>query len=1133
MPLMKQIEGKYEILEKMGEGGMGAVYKVRHRLLEEIRVIKVMRPHLAADENLRERFLREAKTAIRLRHPNVAQLHDCTVDEQGNAFMVIEYIEGVTLEQMLKESGTPPIGLTLEIASQSLKALGSLHRKKVVHRDIAPDNLMLSRDDEGEPLVKLIDLGIAKVLEAADAGLTATGMFIGKLRYSSPEHFRTQDGAPVDARSDLYSFGVVLYELLTGTHPIQGESMGSLIAGHLVHPPLEFTESDPGGRVPDDLRAIVLKALAKEPGDRYQSATDFRKALTPISKRFLVEDDDVDRALSLAPPPTIRFPAMRKGSTQDKLDAQFAPGTTPPPQPTKATPPPVSSKARLEVDDDLAGKEQRRRVEALLLEATGLAEGNRFDQALVKLQQALKLTPRDTAVQAQIAEVEKAQRAEEARRQDALRRFESLKVEAEALAERHDYDGALAKLNQAVEIVPTDTAVQVLIADVESARSKAATVAQAVALVDRLVGAGDLDAAERELDAAVLRLGKSAPLLGLKKKIDARRAVERQRQERVHALISEGRELLSSDALEEAHSRLDEAASLAPDAADVANLGADIAAAESAHDQKQRRLEKIREAIDGITRHIDSGKFPAARSDLEKAEQRFQDAGIFRELKERLDRAERDDRVARILALRQGASALLDDGRLLEAVKRLEQALQIDDSDQQTIEALSAARERLRHLEEQQERERALAQAVRLVESMLEQGHLEQALKNVQAAIAEIGEAKALKELHERVEAELAARREREERVAALVDDARQRATAGELETALERLRDADRIDPKNASVHTLIGECEAALRRREEQRQRQEQISAAAEKIERHLTGGAFDQARGELDRAEKALGEVDQLARLREGLEAAEKQAIAEQLQLLLGEAQQALEAERFEEAIAQLKTARSLDPADETAAGLLAKCQEALRTHQEEQKKQQRVAKSASAVEALLEAGKVTKASRRLVAAEEKLGPHKALQALRQRVEEAVAAAPAPSEPSQRRWLVPVAVSAVVVAILVSVVVMQRRSAEVAPREIPSEAGIAAAAATSTLLVDAVPWGQITAITAADNTKHPVPNGGYTPMILALPPGSYTLTLAHPSRQEPVTLQVTLEEGQRVSEVVELGTPDVDSFFKDMGW
>ncbi|MFV2072910.1 MAG: protein kinase [Thermoanaerobaculales bacterium] len=1056
---MKQIEGKYEILEKMGEGGMGAVYKVRHRLLEEIRVIKVMRPHLAADENLRERFLREAKTAIRLRHPNVAQLHDCTVDEEGNAFMVIEYIEGVTLEEMLKEGGTPPIGLTLEIAGQSLKALGSLHRKKVVHRDIAPDNLMLSRDDEGEPLVKLIDLGIAKVLEAVDAGLTATGMFIGKLRYSSPEHFRTHDGASVDARSDLYSFGVVLYEMLTGTHPIEGESMSSLIAGHLVHPPLDFARSDPEGRVPDELRAIVLKSLAKDPGDRFQSAAEFRKALAPIAKRFPVATADVNRALSATPPPTIRFPAMRKGSTQEKLDRQFVPEATPPQPFTEVTPAPVPAP---EAEEMAAVAEVARRVEA------HLARGQLREASQELADSETKFGPAEKLIALK-------QRIEEERgRKEQRRRAEALKAEAIALAEQNDYDAALAKLQQAVEIVPTDTAVQVQIADIEAARAKAAAVAEAVVLVERLVGAGDLEAAERELNEAVLRLGESAPLLGSKKKIEARRASQRQWQERVRALISEGRELLSSGALQEARARLDEAASLAPDSADVTGLAGDLAAAEREREQEQNRRQKIRQAIDGITQRIDSGALPAARSALDKAERQFQDAESFRELKQRLGR-----------------------------------------------------------LEEQSERDRALARAVRSVESELERGRLEQAQKEVLAAIAELGELEALQGLRARVDAEFTTRRERDEKVAALVEDAHQRAAAGELEMALERLREANRFDPENASVQSLVGDFEAALRRREEERKRQEQISAAAARIERHLEGSALEEARGELERAMKASGDADQLVKLRERLEVAEKRALAEQLHRLLGVAQQLFEAERFEEAIAQLKTALSLDSSDETAAGLLAECQEALRAQRQERKQQQRVARSAAVVEELLGAGKVTKASRRLAAAEKRFGPNEVLQALKQRVEKAVAAAPAPPQPWQRRLLAPLVVGAVIVAIVVVVVMVQRRGAAVAPGETPSGGESAAAAATSTLLVDAIPWGQITAIIAADNTPRPVPDGGYTPIVLTLAPGSYTLTLTHPSRAKPVTLQITLEDGARVSEVVELGTPDLDSFFKDMGW
>ncbi|MFZ5788537.1 MAG: serine/threonine-protein kinase, partial [Acidobacteriota bacterium] len=230
------LEGKYEILEKISEGGMGAIYKVRHRLLDEIRVVKLMHPQHEHDEGLKARFLHEARMAVKLRHANIAQMYDFAVDEGGNAFIVMEFIEGITLQELLERIGPPPVGLALELARQTLSALGYLHRKGIVHRDMAPDNVMVARDESGRPQAKLIDLGIAKVLKGS-TGLTVTGMFVGKLRYSSPEQFRSEPGVTVDERSDVYSFGVVLYELLTGKHPISGTSPQALIAGHLVNPP--------------------------------------------------------------------------------------------------------------------------------------------------------------------------------------------------------------------------------------------------------------------------------------------------------------------------------------------------------------------------------------------------------------------------------------------------------------------------------------------------------------------------------------------------------------------------------------------------------------------------------------------------------------------------------------------------------------------------------------------------------------------------------------------------------------------------------------------------------------------------------------------------------------------------------
>jgi len=320
--LDEHIDGKYEILEKLREGGMGAIYKVRHRLLDEIRVVKVIRAAVAGHPDAGERFLREARAAIRLRHPNIAALHDFAIADDGNAYIVMEFIDGSTLQEILDRHGRPPLALTLEIARQSLRALGYLHRQKIVHRDVAPDNLMLTRDVDGHALVKLIDLGIAKAFEEAAAGLTSTGVFLGKPRYASPEQF---SGNGLDARSDLYSFGIVLYELLTGRCPILGSDPASYMAGHLLRPPVDFAESDPEGRVPSALREVVLRALAKKQEERFSDAEEFAWALTLIQDE-LAPVGAGDLTAILRPRPVeeeiVPFP-VRPGSTQDKLDREF------------------------------------------------------------------------------------------------------------------------------------------------------------------------------------------------------------------------------------------------------------------------------------------------------------------------------------------------------------------------------------------------------------------------------------------------------------------------------------------------------------------------------------------------------------------------------------------------------------------------------------------------------------------------------------------------------------------------------------------------------------------------------------------------------------------------------------------
>jgi eukaryotic-like serine/threonine-protein kinase len=298
------LEGKYEVIAKIREGGMGAIYKARHRLLNELRVIKVMRPEVAQSADQRKRFLREAQTATRLRHPNIVAFYDFFVDEEDTAYMVMEYIDGINLRDMIRGCGAFPVALAIDLSRQCLSAFEYLHKRGIVHRDVSPDNIMMTRED-GTLHAKLIDLGIAKIAQAKEE-LTAADEFIGKLRYSSPEQLTKSASSPqIDGRSDLFSLGIVLYEILTGVCPYGGESLHEIIANRLEQPPLSFDVSDPKKRLPAALKKAVSKALERSPGHRYQTAAEFSKALEPFvdaggADRRGELDRYVNKAMTLA-----------------------------------------------------------------------------------------------------------------------------------------------------------------------------------------------------------------------------------------------------------------------------------------------------------------------------------------------------------------------------------------------------------------------------------------------------------------------------------------------------------------------------------------------------------------------------------------------------------------------------------------------------------------------------------------------------------------------------------------------------------------------------------------------------------------------------------------------------------------
>ncbi len=262
--------GDYEIVGVLGAGGMGKVYKVRNVISDRVEAMKVLLPDLASVPELADRFMREIKVLAGLEHPNIAALRTAQrVDNQ--LIMVMELVEGVTLQDRL-EQGRLPVPEALEYSAQVLSALSYAHARGVIHRDIKPANMMVTAGGT----VKLMDFGIAKA--AGDRKLTMTGTTLGSLYYMSPEQIR---GGELDARSDLYSFGMSLYEIVTGARPFHGDSDFSLMSAHLQAEPVPPIDVDP--QLPAALNEIILLSIAKDPAKRFQSADAFRSALGSVS----------------------------------------------------------------------------------------------------------------------------------------------------------------------------------------------------------------------------------------------------------------------------------------------------------------------------------------------------------------------------------------------------------------------------------------------------------------------------------------------------------------------------------------------------------------------------------------------------------------------------------------------------------------------------------------------------------------------------------------------------------------------------------------------------------------------------------------------------------------------------------
>jgi serine/threonine-protein kinase len=313
----RTIAGRYEVIGLIGQGGMGAVYKARQPAVQRLIALKILLAEFAENETIIKRFHQEALAASRLTHPNTIKVYDFGQTDDGVLYMAMEFLRGESLAQALSRGGAMPARRTLHIMRQVCKSLAEAHKAGIIHRDLKPDNIFLTEIEGEREFVKVLDFGVAKLreYEGKEGTLTQAGMIFGTPKYMSPEQARSAD---LDARSDVYALGVILYEMLMGKAPFTGDNPLSILIAHVNERPRRFQAFNPEVDVPAPLEAVVFKALQKDREDRHQSVEELLAELEACEE--LLQGVPYDRVAD-------RLPQFAPGA--DGTPSLLGPGIVP------------------------------------------------------------------------------------------------------------------------------------------------------------------------------------------------------------------------------------------------------------------------------------------------------------------------------------------------------------------------------------------------------------------------------------------------------------------------------------------------------------------------------------------------------------------------------------------------------------------------------------------------------------------------------------------------------------------------------------------------------------------------------------------------------------------------------------
>lgn len=299
------LDGRYQLLQAIGSGGMSIVYQARLNTVGKMVAIKTLNIQVQAKENVRERFYREIELLLKLEHPHIVSVQDCVLGPNNQPYLVMDLLRGVSLEQELAKCGMLPPGRVRKIMIQVCAAVKYAHQHSVVHRDLKPGNIMLLENEVD--FVKVLDFGLSLIGEN-NHKITQSGEFWGSPPYASPEQVK---GDEVDHRSDIYSLGCVMYELLSGKDPFAGAGLFELLSKHVNEQPEPISVTNPNVVVPAELERIVFKCMAKHPSDRFQSVAELQAALETIgSGSNSIANSSVKFHIPHAPPRSFKIPII-------------------------------------------------------------------------------------------------------------------------------------------------------------------------------------------------------------------------------------------------------------------------------------------------------------------------------------------------------------------------------------------------------------------------------------------------------------------------------------------------------------------------------------------------------------------------------------------------------------------------------------------------------------------------------------------------------------------------------------------------------------------------------------------------------------------------------------------------------